>query len=45
MIAIVDASRVDGLRAAAGEECWILGELAAIPVVGGEPAAARTRLA
>ena len=45
MIAVVEASRVDELRATAGEECWVLGELASIPAVEREPAAARTRLA
>jgi len=44
MIAVVDSARAEELRSAAGEECWILGELAAVSPPDGKAAPARTRL-
>lgn len=48
MVAVVDRNRADELLAAAGEECWIIGELAALPKSRDADSAAetaRTRLA
>ncbi len=50
MVAVVDRTRAEELLADAGEQCWKIGELAAIAQIpkaasAAEPAPARTRLA
>ena len=47
MVAVVDGGRAGELVAAAGEECWVIGRLAAIQTgkADGKAEPARTRLA